>query len=128
MNECSECGGVGGCKIGCAGPPKPRPDLNELAKRIDSEASISARPGQLDRLEEIAQQLRLVAADTIHRDIEQACKHLDDALNEYRLKPAQLDPDYVDGIVMGMRLSLNVIWQFTKHRHGKPAGLEGEAA
>jgi hypothetical protein len=23
MNICSECGGVGGCKVGCAGPPKP---------------------------------------------------------------------------------------------------------
>lgn len=23
MNECSECGGIGRCKIGCAGPPTP---------------------------------------------------------------------------------------------------------
>lgn len=23
MNVCSECGGIGGCKVGCAGPPAP---------------------------------------------------------------------------------------------------------
>lgn len=24
MNVCSECGGIGGCKVGCAGPQLPR--------------------------------------------------------------------------------------------------------
>lgn len=103
-------------------------DLNALAARIDHEASVSSQPGQLARLEEIARELRMVQADTIHADVEKACQHIDEAVNEYRLKPAHLDPDYVDGIVMGMQLALNVIWQFTKHRHGRPAGLEGDAA
>ncbi|WP_410633304.1 hypothetical protein [Amycolatopsis sp. cmx-4-83] len=36
-------------------------ELMELAEKLDSEASVSARPGQLDRLEEIASQLRRIA-------------------------------------------------------------------
>jgi hypothetical protein len=36
-------------------------ELMELADKLDSEAAISARPGQLDRLEKIASQLRRIA-------------------------------------------------------------------
>jgi len=48
-------------------------NLRELADRVDYEASISARPGQLDRLEKIAGELRLIArmsqAETPHVDL-----------------------------------------------------------
>lgn len=46
MNRCSECGGIGECKVGCAGPPKPkRINVAVNADEVAALRAVMARDG-----------------------------------------------------------------------------------